>query len=312
MQPKVSIIVAVYKAEAYLRKCVDSLLAQTLREIEVVLVDDGSPDASGALCDAYAVSDPRVRVIHQPNRGVSAARQAGVDAATGEYSIHCDPDDYVDPAMLSDLYAAAQREGADMVVCDYYREDAAGQRERVPQRPAALDHITMLRQLILCGYGSLVNKLVRHSLYRERGVRFPEGIDFNEDGIVVMRLLLQPLRLAYVDAAYYHYIRYTNANSLTATRSLSRDEAVIPIYMRELPAALRKSVFAQLSYNFVRTALAAESCPVAIFRKRYGRYGKALWGVRERCLAARFLLWAAACVNYRWVRAACRAIGRAL
>ena len=84
LQPKVSVIVPVYKAEAYLHRCVDSLLAQTMPDFEVLLIDDGSPDRSGELCDEYAAKDERVRVIHQPNGGVSAARQRGLDEARGE------------------------------------------------------------------------------------------------------------------------------------------------------------------------------------------------------------------------------------
>ena len=99
----VSIIVPVYKVEKYVRQCVDSLLAQTYRNIEVILVDDGSPDNCGAICDEYAAKDCRVKVIHQQNGGVSVARQTGIDHATGEYSIHADPDDWVELTRLRNL-----------------------------------------------------------------------------------------------------------------------------------------------------------------------------------------------------------------
>ena len=117
--PKISVIVPVYKAEHYLARCVDTLLAQTFDDFEVILVDDGSPDNSGAICDEYALKDKRVRVIHQPNAGVSMARQKGLDNARGEYVIHADPDDWVEPDMLKELYAKAKEEDADMVICDF-------------------------------------------------------------------------------------------------------------------------------------------------------------------------------------------------
>ena len=97
---KISVIVAVYKAEAYLHRCVDSLLAQTF--------------------DEYARKDSRIRTFHKPNEGVGATRQFGIDHACGEYSIHADPDDWVEPTMLEELYRKAKETDADMVICDYY------------------------------------------------------------------------------------------------------------------------------------------------------------------------------------------------
>lgn len=110
----VSIIVPVYKAEKYIHQCIDSLLAQTYRNIEVILVDDGSPDHCGKICDEYAAKDSRVKVIHQQNGGVSVARQTGIDHATGEYSIHADPDDWVELNMIEELVAKAVSDNADM------------------------------------------------------------------------------------------------------------------------------------------------------------------------------------------------------
>ncbi len=103
-QPAVSVIVPVYKAENYLCHCVDSLLAQTFPDFEILLIDDGSPDHSGDICDEYARKDSRVRVFHKENEGVSSTRQCGIDNAKGEYTIHADPDDWVEPDMLDELY----------------------------------------------------------------------------------------------------------------------------------------------------------------------------------------------------------------
>ena len=120
MQPKISVIVPVYKAEEYLHRCVDSILAQSFTGFELILINDGSPDNSGAICDEYAQKDNRVKVIHKENGGVASARQCGIDNATGEYTIHADPDDWVEPTMLEELYNKAVEENADMVVCDFY------------------------------------------------------------------------------------------------------------------------------------------------------------------------------------------------
>ena len=108
----ISVIVPVYKSEAFLGKCVESLLAQSFQDFELLLVDDGSPDDSGAMCDAYAAKDSRVRVIHKPNGGVSSARNAGLDAARGDYVVFVDSDDYVDPSYLEGASAAGAGAGS--------------------------------------------------------------------------------------------------------------------------------------------------------------------------------------------------------
>ena len=126
--PAISVIVPIYNAEKTLRKCVDSLLAQTFQDYEILLIDDGSPDQCGAICDEYAKLDSRVRVIHQENQGVSAARQCGMDNAQGEYTIHADPDDWVEPEMLEELYKKAKEDDAYMVICDFYENTYKGQK----------------------------------------------------------------------------------------------------------------------------------------------------------------------------------------
>lgn len=125
--PKISVIVPVYKVEPYLAGCVDSLLAQTLQDIEIVLVDDGSPDGCGGICDEYAARDSRIRVIHQGNQGLPGARNSGLRAASGDYVGFVDSDDYIDPDMFEKLYEAARENDADFVMCDYIRESVDGQ-----------------------------------------------------------------------------------------------------------------------------------------------------------------------------------------
>lgn len=215
-RPAISVIVAVYKAESYLRKCLDSLLAQTFQDFEVLLVDDGSPDHSGAICDEYAATDSRFRVFHKENGGVSSARQCGIDHARGEYTIHADPDDWVEPNMLAQLYAKAKAEDADMVICDYY-VDARGNSRRIVQRPSALDHETVLRELFQQLHGNCWNKLIRSSCYKKYNIRFPVNINYGEDLCVNVQLLLHPIKIAYAPMAFYHYVQ--DANPLTLSRS---------------------------------------------------------------------------------------------
>ena len=222
--PKVSVIVPVYKAEKYLRKCVDSILAQTFRDFEVLLVDDGSPDGSGAICDEYARKDPRVRVFHKENGGVSSARQCGLDNACGEYTIHADPDDWVEPNMLEELYAKAKAEDADMVICDYYEELSPTRQRLCCQKPDTLNSQDVMRQLFFQRlHGSLCNKLVRRACYKTFDVKFPpQGMHVIrwEDLFICCDLLRHGIRISYVAKAYYHYDLYSNSNSIVRVPTL--------------------------------------------------------------------------------------------
>ena len=124
--PLISVIVPVYKVEPYLQRCVDSILGQTYADFELILVDDGSPDNCGAICDEYAAKDSRVVVIHQENKGLPAARNAGLNVACGEYIASCDSDDYWEHNLLETVYKTAETEKADCVIFNYYVVDENG------------------------------------------------------------------------------------------------------------------------------------------------------------------------------------------
>lgn len=117
----VSVIVPVYKAEAYLCQCLDSICGQSYRELEIVLVDDGSPDLCGAICDEYAAKDGRITVLHQKNAGISQARNVGLCAAEGEFVLFVDSDDWIEPDTCEVAVAAAKTHKADIVFWNYYR-----------------------------------------------------------------------------------------------------------------------------------------------------------------------------------------------
>lgn len=212
-QPKISVIVPVYKAEKYLRRCIDSLLAQTFTDFEVLLIDDGSPDNSGDICDEYAQTDNRVRAVHKENGGVSSARQCGIDNARGEYTIHADPDDWVEPTMLEELYHKAKEEKADMVICDFYLSKN-NKDILVRQQPSLLDHVTVQCELFQQLHGSCCNKLVKRVCYSEFSIKFPTELSFCEDLFVNTSLLLHPIRVAYLSRAFYHYEQDINPNSI--------------------------------------------------------------------------------------------------
>ena len=215
----ISVIVPIYKAEQTLRRCVDSLLAQTHSDFELLLVDDGSPDGSGAICDEYAAKDSRVRVFHKDNGGVSSARQVGLDHSRGEYLIHVDSDDWVSPRMLEELYRKAVSDDADMVICDYYLDDGHHQ-EYVRQQPTSLDSASVLRELFCHLEGFCWNKLVRRSCCQSYGVRFPHDLFLCEDLYFNASLLKHPIKVSYLPMAFYHYVRGANEHSICDTYAM--------------------------------------------------------------------------------------------
>lgn len=210
---KVSIIVAVYNVELYMRRCVDSLLAQTHKNIEVILVNDGSLDHCPVICDEYAKHDSRVKIIHKENGGVSTARQAGLDAATGDYVIHADPDDYVEEEMVEELLAKVVETDADIVTCDflcnekYKKQGYAGSEE-------------LLRKLIDVDIICVCwNTLVRRSFIQQHHIGFtPEWLCLSEDFLFIIRLLAAGAKAVHLNKAFYHYW-VTNGASLSNERS---------------------------------------------------------------------------------------------
>lgn len=211
--PLVSVIVPVYKAEAYLHKCVDSLLAQTMTDFEVLLIDDGSPDRSGEICDEYAAKDSRIRVFHKENGGVASARQVGLENVRGEYTIHADPDDWVEPTMLEELYAKAKENDADMVICDYY-VDYADSVNYSKQQPTSLDYKSVQCEIFGRLHGAVWNKLIKTSVIKKTKTNFSLELSFCEDLHFNAQILKNNIKISYLGKAFYHYVQGLNNNSL--------------------------------------------------------------------------------------------------
>lgn len=205
---KVSVIVPVYKAEKWLHRCVDSILAQTMTDFELLLINDGSPDKSGDICDEYAAKDSRVRVFHKDNGGVSSARQMGLENATGEYVIHCDPDDWVEQDMLMDMLQYAKDTQSDMVICDYYSENEYGEeltynKQDLQQGETSYSILNkLINQKI---HGACWNKLVRRDCLKDITF-YPFDLVYAEDQLFNAKVLKQDIRIGYLNKAYYHYV----------------------------------------------------------------------------------------------------------
>lgn len=211
---KISIIIPVYQAELYIHKCLDCLLNQTYQDIEIILIDDGSRDKSGEICDHYAQKDQRIRVIHQENGGVSKARQKGLETSTGDYVIHADPDDWVDTTMCEELLKVAVEEDADMVICDFWTEETT-RTIRNQEQPSAITSKAILNAIINGQlHGSCCNKLVKRSTIAKGNISFtPSHITVLEDLLFNCRFLKQDnIKISYLPKAFYHY-NMMNASS---------------------------------------------------------------------------------------------------
>lgn len=213
--PKISIIVPVYKSEKYLSECVESILNQSFRDLEIILVDDGSPDDSPAICDKYAESDERVRVVHKENRGVSTARNAGLEIATGDYVTFVDSDDFIEPNMYERMAFVASENNCDVVLCDcvkdfgdrsevYSHDIRSGFYDRKQLEEEYFPHLLMMENVEYPATISNCLLLFRRNLAND--VRYLEGVRYSEDLLFGAQLLYRANSFFYMkNEAYYHY-----------------------------------------------------------------------------------------------------------
>ena len=224
--PAISIIVPVYKVEKYLERCVESLRNQTLSDIEIILVDDGSPDNCPRMCDAYAEQDNRISVIHKQNGGLSSARNAGLRVAKGEYVGFVDSDDDVEPDMYEKMLSTIESERVDFVMSDYIRIPADGSRylKTLNIRPGRYDKADLRKEIfpsLIMGenvdYGPLLS--VWHCLYRtafllDNGICFDEQVHWSEDNIFSAIVGYHANSFYYLKGeGLYHY--YQNPGTIT-------------------------------------------------------------------------------------------------
>lgn len=205
--PLVSVVVPVYKVEAYLPRCLDSLVGQTYRNLEIVVVNDGSPDRCDEIMRAYAAKDDRIRMIFQENKGLGPARNAGIAAATGEFVCLVDSDDYVTRDYVARMMELAMRRNADVVVCNFFIELPSGVKIPFPLMTARRNltgEEATLRSLDLLSVPTVAwNKLYRRSLFTARGLEFPSI--YYEDVATISRILAGADRVAVTHKPLYHY-----------------------------------------------------------------------------------------------------------
>ncbi len=218
MKPKVSVIILVYRVEAYIERCARSLFAQTLDDIEYIFVNDATPDRSMDILyrviDDFPQRKSSIRIINnKENRGQAYSRRKGIKAASGLYIIHCDSDDWVDTTLYEELYSKALKEKCDLVWCDFYRDN--GISDSVESQSCTLDSVSVMKA-ILCGrkMGVLWNTLVKFDIVRRGDIIYPDA-DIMEDVVLMMQYLYHACRLGYIKSPLYHYCNHESSSTMS-------------------------------------------------------------------------------------------------
>ena len=199
--PKVSIIVPVYKAEQYLHRCVDSILSQSFTDWELILVDDGSPDSSGAICDEYAQKDARIQVIHKVNGGVSSARNVALGRITSKWLTFVDSDDCLYPNALQRWVEVAEQNNLDLIQCHFNREYKEGQVEREATEVLTAAQYADTENYLTCVWGTLF----KSSIVKEHSLRFDEKVRLGEDQIFLLSHMQYCNRIQRIGDVLYFY-----------------------------------------------------------------------------------------------------------
>ena len=285
--PLISVIVPVYKVEQYLPKCVESILNQTYPNLELLLVDDGSPDGCGKICDGYAERDSRVRVIHKKNGGLSDARNAGIDAARGDYLAFVDGDDWIEPDTYAAMLTAAEKYDAALVCAGRYDEDEETGTRTVglcPKQEEQISSVEMVRRIFHWEEmdSSACDKLYARSLFE--GIRFPLGM-VCEDVPTTYRVVLRAEKAVLLPKPVYHYRHRASSITTSAVSEksfhFSRHAAMIYEDIKKSVPALepdaRYLLVCALRYNVELLERASKDAK-ACFRQEYLRSRRQLRG----------------------------------
>lgn len=203
IMPKVSVIIPVYNVENYLKRCIDSIVAQTLKDIEIILVDDGSTDKSGRICDEYAAHDKRIHIIHKTNEGLSSARNAGIDASTAPYLMFVDSDDWVEPNFCEKPYLAAINNNVDLVLFTFriMRRDGSVVEKETGMREGILSEAEAIQYNVSFAHAAWLGLYERH-LFDD--IRYPVG-KLYEEAATTHKLIHAAERIYLVNSILYNY-----------------------------------------------------------------------------------------------------------
>lgn len=204
---KISIIIPIYNSEKYLKKCIDSVLNQTMKDIEIILINDGSTDQSEKIIDNY-IKENNANIIkyNQKNSGQAVARNKGIELAQGEFITFIDSDDYIDKTMLEHLYNEAKSKELDIVICDYFEDK---EDKLIYKKQILREHKDLVKDYVLFVAGPC-NKIIRTKILKENNIKFPENI-FYEDIAIMPALAIYSKKIGYVKNAYYYYVIRENS-----------------------------------------------------------------------------------------------------
>ena len=243
--PKVSIIVPIYNVEPYLDRCMQSLLKQTLKDIEIILVDDASPDNCPSMCDNYAKQDSRIKVIHKKNEGLGFARNSGLEIATGKYIAFLDSDDFVDISMYEKLYSTATEYNLDTVFCGFNQYDSHHIKSKQEVSTLTIYKSKDIKDKVLLNmiagnpeqkedrtlFMSVWHAIYSNKLIQKNKIRFcSEREIISEDIIFDIDYLTQAQRIAYIPDCLYYYC--LNTNSLSRIFRKDRNDKIITMYKK--------------------------------------------------------------------------------
>lgn len=251
---KFSVVIPVYNVKDYLEKCVKSVLAQRCDDYEVILVDDGSTDGSGAMCDELAAQAPeRVRVIHKPNGGLGDARNVGLENAVGDYLVFLDSDDYIDVTMLEELSAKVDETHADIITFGF-RVDKEGDTSQVVIDPLPEDRVFTLQDTpeLLLALPNAWNRIYTRALFMETGIRYP-GRVWYEDIRTTTKLFARAKSVVSVHRPYYYYL--VRENSITRNKNVDRNREIIEAFDDLLGWYRDNGLFAQYRDELCRLTI---------------------------------------------------------
>jgi len=266
MDEVISVIIPVYNAEDYICRCLDSVIIQSYESLEIIVIDDGSTDSSGRICDEYGEKDCRVKVFHQNNKGVSAARNLGLKMATGKYIGFVDSDDWIERDMYSLLMGMAESSDADVTACGYYINDenpslhAESAPESISQEEAI--RASFLNVNKYCFYGALWNKIFKSEIFRANSIEFDGSIFVGEDMLCLCQCIMRSKKIVYSPIPKYHYscndMSVTSkpfySEKVTMLRALDKIESIVkPAYPQLAPVVRQRSILT--SYNYLRQAM---------------------------------------------------------
>lgn len=256
MKKLISIIVPVYNVETYLEKCVNSIINQTYKNLEVILIDDGSTDSSGIICDEIARKDSRIKVIHKKNFGVSAARNLGLDNANGEYIGFVDSDDWIEPNMYELLYREIEENNSDIAICDVFLEKEFIEVHKVISQNKNIFNKDEIFEMLLDnnGFNWLCNKLFKKDLFND--VRIDPRIHMGEDILCVCQCISKGSTFTYISEPLYHYlIREDSACNdkfnIKKVTNIDAYKKILNIYSYNSPINLWKAINSYILSNIL-------------------------------------------------------------